>query len=374
MRAESAPLCRENDALRLALVGTPRSGNSWLRHMLAQLLELHEVLTAIPDELNWHTLPRRALLQTHWPPEPRFVSRLQEHGFHVVVVARHPLDVLVSILAYSQHDDSARRWLGGACGNEASIAGASPLSEAFLTYATGPRAKAILNVSAQWWDVPEVCRVRYEDLVRDAAAQLEGILAALGLAARRPAFEIALGATTEKMRAVSVAWLYHVWQATPGLWKRFLPAAEARRICAAHQTVLKTYGYVCDPDDSLAATAAQQEWERFDVAALKRIVHGVKRAFYEAEARHQRELERQRADLQTLTEKLADVERSAQQVSSLPRDQFRELVELGPWSLGAARTLQSWSRRFPRLGRAVKLTLFMFFSTLPRLGGFAARK
>ena len=107
--------------------------------MLAQALELSEQAVHLPEEVNWRALPPRVILQLHWPPGEDFVLQLDQHGFRPIVLARHPLDVLISILAFSQHDDSTVRWLGGAGGNERCIDGASPLSEAFLAYATGPR-------------------------------------------------------------------------------------------------------------------------------------------------------------------------------------------------------------------------------------------
>ena len=262
------------DALRLALVSTPRSGNLWLRHMLVQVLELDERVlvdqAADPAEgVDWQALPDRAIPAMHWLPDEAFVSLLKQHGFRPLTIARHPLDVLISILVYSQHDDSTLEWLGGAGGNERCIEGASPMSEAFLTYATGPRAKALLGISAAWWQAPDVCRVRYEDLVSDTEGQLAGMLATLGVSARRPPSEVIAETTPEHMRNLSVHFLYHVWQAQPGLWKRLLTAPAARRICDAHQTAMNVFGYTCDPDDSLGPAEAQQAWERVEGARAK---------------------------------------------------------------------------------------------------------
>ena len=90
------------------------------------------------------------LLLHWWFEDQAFVARLREHGFRVVVLSRHPLDVLISILVYSQHDHSTLQWLDGAAGNERGILGASPLGEAFLSYATGPHQGAF------WASVPQL--------------------------------------------------------------------------------------------------------------------------------------------------------------------------------------------------------------------------
>src|SRR5262249_21696625 len=156
-------------------VATPRSGNSWLKYMLAQALDLTEVVALRPLEFDWSTLPRRALLNTHWLPDERLRRLLADHGCRVVVMARHPLDVLVSILVFSQHDDSSSWWLGGCGGDEQSIAGASPSDDAFLAYARGSRARALLAVSGEWWSDAHACRVRYEDLVEDTAGEVNRV-------------------------------------------------------------------------------------------------------------------------------------------------------------------------------------------------------
>src|SRR6185295_14663912 len=102
------------DTMRIAVVSTPRSGNSWLRRMLAESLQLEENAVHRPEDVDWPELPERAVLQIHWRPDRDFVSRLEQHAFRPVVIARHPLDTLISILAFSQHENSTKHWLDGA--------------------------------------------------------------------------------------------------------------------------------------------------------------------------------------------------------------------------------------------------------------------
>jgi len=319
--------------------------------MLAAALELEEIAVHTPSDLNWKGLPKRAILQLHWPREPAFLRLLAEHAFRVVVVARHPLDVLISILMFSRHEPNTARWLDSQDGNERSLEQASPIDAEFLGYATGPRARALLNVGAQWWSAPEAVRVRYEDLVDDPTAQLARLLAELGLQARRPLREAISPFSCDHMRSVSVDLQFHVWQARPGLWKRLLPAVQAQQIYQAQRAVFQSLGNACDPDESLEPVEAQRAWEHLELATIKRNLFGLKHKMNEAEARHvQRtaqmiaEAHRQRAELESLTRQLAD----------LPLEQIRELSGLGPWSMGAARRLQHWSRRFPRFAGGVK--------------------
>src|SRR5213082_2547039 len=45
-------------------------------------------------------------------------------------------------------------------GDETSLLDRPPCSDAFLDYACGPRAEAMLSVTLQWWDAPDALRVR----------------------------------------------------------------------------------------------------------------------------------------------------------------------------------------------------------------------
>jgi hypothetical protein len=89
----------------------------------------------------------------HWRRSPTFHQFLMERQFEVLVTVRHPLDVLISILHFAQYEPATRRWLDGEGGNETSLLGADPTSEAFLAYALSGRASALFEVSAEWYGI-----------------------------------------------------------------------------------------------------------------------------------------------------------------------------------------------------------------------------
>jgi len=61
--------------LRLAIISPPRSGNSWLRMVIASAVQLHEI--AIHYYLDAPAeLPARCLLQIHWVHGTEFLARL----------------------------------------------------------------------------------------------------------------------------------------------------------------------------------------------------------------------------------------------------------------------------------------------------------
>src|SRR5262245_65691843 len=92
--------------LRVAVVSTPRSGNSWLRRLLDHVYgfsasDRGELPLYNPLEAPWPDLPARCVIMTHWRRAGPLPALLEEHGFRVVTLARDPLDVLISILHYA---------------------------------------------------------------------------------------------------------------------------------------------------------------------------------------------------------------------------------------------------------------------------------
>jgi hypothetical protein len=249
--------------MRIALVSSPRSGNTWLRHLLSKLFAVPHLAVHCPDELDWDAQPGGCVLQVHWPPETEFRRLLQRHRFRTVVLARHPLDVLLSILHFALYEPETRRWLGGAGGNERPILGVGPCSAVFLSYALHKRATALLNVSCRWWSDAVDVRMRYEDLVADPAAALAGIAQVLRAAAVTPPATVAA--------ETSMPWLrrqtgrpHHFWQGKPGLWRHLLPAPRARRIAAAQRDSFVVLDYSCDPDEHLTDRIAEKCWKELN--------------------------------------------------------------------------------------------------------------
>src|SRR5690606_3590182 len=77
-------------SLRIAVLSTPRSGNTWLRHLLASLFDLWQHAVHRPSDLDWDALPERAVVQLHWHRVEPLVSLVEQHRFRVAVLARHP--------------------------------------------------------------------------------------------------------------------------------------------------------------------------------------------------------------------------------------------------------------------------------------------
>ncbi|MFO0951010.1 MAG: sulfotransferase [Isosphaeraceae bacterium] len=248
---------------RVMLISTPRSGNTWVRRLLTTAYRADESPRGeswahSPDELPWDEFPLTSVVQIHWCPEPAFRRQIRARGFRVVTVVRHPLDTLISILQMCQGTRETERWLNGVGGDESPIWSASPTSQAFLDYATGPRARALLALNLEWAATPGTLLVRYESLVDDPFSGLTTLTRKLGRVQDVDVRRAVESNTIERLRASHNA--IHFWQGKPGQWKRLLPGETARRIASAHWKSFQAFGYACDPDPSLGSDEAEANW------------------------------------------------------------------------------------------------------------------
>jgi hypothetical protein len=244
---------------RVALISSPRSGNTWMRYLLRDACGLTELAHNNPWDVDWDALPERCILQMHCHRTPELVDRLRRLGFARLHMSRHPLDVLLSILQVCEAVPETAEWVAREGGDESAIAGRSPQDPAFLEYATGARARALLAITPEWWDDgdPSVL-LRYEDLVEDPHGRLAAVIDGLGLAPVAP-----LGATVEanridRLRFWSEAFF---WRGSPGLWRRLLTASQAEAIRDAVAPEFWTRLYRFDPDPALTPDAADAAWK-----------------------------------------------------------------------------------------------------------------
>ncbi len=249
--------------LRLAVLGTPRSGNTWLRRVLATAYAFEgeggwERSVHDPAEVDWGAEPARSIVQIHLRRGDEFESMMADHGIRAVVPRRHPFDVLISILQYATHVHDTHLWLAGEGGDESAIRGLDPNHPGFLDYANGPRAKALLAVSSEWRDAPGAVSVRYEDLVERPVPTLWAAADALG---QPPVvrWESALAANTmDELRKTHG--FGHIWKGRPGLWRLLLTPASASALADTHRPLLDCFGETAEPDPTLTPERALAHW------------------------------------------------------------------------------------------------------------------
>ncbi|HEX4679278.1 MAG TPA: class I SAM-dependent methyltransferase [Gaiellaceae bacterium] len=244
---------------RIAILSTPRSGNMWLRRLVGAIYDLEDLSADTPAAVPWTELPKACALQLHWPPTESLLEQFDRAGFSVVALARHPLDVLVSILRFSQNEPRTARWLNGEGGTERSLLGAEPCSDAFRAYATGPRAAALLSVTVDWWRSPRLdAPVQFEELVAAPQEVLERVTDTLGGAPPERVSAAIQKVTFESLRLETGN--DHFWRGRPGHWRSLMTADDVAAVVRAHPEVFRGLGYEADADARLTEEQARANW------------------------------------------------------------------------------------------------------------------
>jgi Sulfotransferase domain len=262
---------------RVAIVSSPRSGNSWVRCVLADVLGLEQIFVHNYFEAPL-ILPDNCILQLHWYREPNFQEFLRSNRFRVVVVARHPLDMLLSTLHFARLDKEANLWLGGNAEFTPRFLGAAPASPEFLEYATGWGAENLLSITHQWWHDQQAIKVRYEDFVQDPVSRFKELITTLdGSPANLSAALQKYGLAKWQAKRNK-----HGWQGRPGLWQDLIPFDDALQIYERHRGVFDGLAYSIGRT-SLTREEALRNWQQMKVDPPKAQDTGVRSQ--ESEAR-----------------------------------------------------------------------------------------
>lgn len=226
---------------RIAVLATPRSGNTWTRLMLGHVLDLVELPVHHPADLDWSSLPDRAVIQLHWPRSPYLQSLLDRAGVTVVTPVRHPFDVLISVLRFAQIEPGTGEWLWGQAGDEGLLLDADPTSTQFAQWALSDRAAALLDLSRSWAAGGRAVTVRYEDLIAFPQKEFSSLLETLGVEAARPTIEAVERFTPEWINRTHG--FKHAGQALAGDWEELMSSDLVDLLLTRYGSHLETLGY-----------------------------------------------------------------------------------------------------------------------------------
>lgn len=247
-------------SLRVAVIGTPRSGNTWVRSTLAKAMDLQQLAVHNPKDIP-SVLPDRLVLQIHWYREPAFQLFLRSHAFRIVVLSRHPLDVLLSVVRFVKYEPLTARWLEGNAEIPPGIHHHPPASPAFRAYATSWGAENLLSISYQWWNELAAIKVRYEHLVEQPVREFSNLLEKL----HQPVDGVPAAVSANPLEVLRNTPNRHGWQGTPGLWRQTVLPADAWHIFRRHRRVFQFLNYRVPPY-LLTRRSALRNWERLTLA------------------------------------------------------------------------------------------------------------
>jgi sulfotransferase family protein len=234
------------------LVSYPKSGNTWARFLIANLVRPHEKIdfsnvnrvipgSEVTRNRNLMRMPRPRIIKSHQYFDPRYPR--------VIYIVRDPRDVVVS-----QYHFQRKRKL---------LADQYPLSEYVARFVAGQTSfygswgEHVASWLATRHGRPGFLLLRYEDMVEDTARELSKVASFLGLSSTP---EIILQAversSADRMRTLekSQAQLFtstkntrqdipFVRAAKSGGWRSALPEACALQLDEAWGNLIQWLGY-----------------------------------------------------------------------------------------------------------------------------------
>lgn len=248
--------------MNLALIGSPRSGNTWISSLLAEAAGMERF--AAHNYLDFPSDLQNSIVQIHWRRDAGFRRFLSDNRFSVIALARHPLDVLLSVLHFIRFEPLTSQWLGGDAAIPDELSGKSPASDEFLDYALSPGAENLLAVTYEWWQDEQTLHVRYEDFVDDASGQICRILDRLQIADRGIMNAIANN-PFEKWKSLSN---HHGWQGRYGVWRDLVPDEFRSAIFDRFRHLFDYVGYSYD-GPRLTKEQATENWQKLRVPGLR---------------------------------------------------------------------------------------------------------
>ena len=259
--------------LRILILSTPKTGNTWLRHLLAGIYRLPQFY--VPPPLDCTALSRagdRWVTHYHIRPSPELLAWIRTHRPIVITTIRHPGDVLVSLYHHVRgfgseaiDPDSLRNMLR---------AGFERTN--MTTYSSGQPFSADLACSIEWMGCEGTHVVRYEDLragtlgtLRDLTSRIcpvpdERIEAAIEMC------------DLEQMRNMAGGFSGFFRGGRVGAWRDLLPpdVVDTLRTMEPYAGQLAALGYSMDPADPIIARHIEPR-PRHPMASLKHFENGV---------------------------------------------------------------------------------------------------
>jgi hypothetical protein len=171
------------DNLRILIVSTPKTGNTWVRYLLAEIYNLPMASVGLifdADEVSG--LGSRWIAHQHYPASASLIDCARRNNIVLVTTIRHPCDALLSLFHFVRNygdtlmlTDIDPTPLMARDGDVMGEHTAAYVRDGFSTS---------LDISLGWIRSGMSHVIRYEDLKRDPVSALEDLTAAIRLVPR----------------------------------------------------------------------------------------------------------------------------------------------------------------------------------------------
>lgn len=267
------PIDRDN--LKILITSTSKTGNTWLKHLLAAIYDLPQVSPELAlDRALARDYGPRWIAHQHYYAQPHLLGWAERNNVVLLTTIRHPGDVLLSLYHHVRNYPDNQQY-----GVEAMLVepDESRVPERLHAFVEG-FFYVVLNISITWISSGASRIVRYEDLWRDPVATLAQLTS-----------EILPVSTDVVERAIELCGIDMLRELSAddqkrffrkgeiGAWRSQLPAPviELFRSFDPYPAQFASLGYTLDPDDPLIAAPPRPRPARNPFREQRQFQNGV---------------------------------------------------------------------------------------------------
>lgn len=234
--------------LKILIVSTPKTGNTWVKHLLAQVynLPLASVGTTFDvDEIA--RLGSRWVAHQHFYPHDSILNWCELNKVQLVTTMRHPGDVLVSLFHYMHNFEFAEGWAPRMMRKDEGTMG--QYTRTYLR--TEIHFSHILELSLAWGRTGRAHLVRYEALRRDPEGILQVLTDALSPVPMSRVEQAVEACRLDRMRKEAGKHARFFRKGHIGGWQQALPAdiLDILRTQAPYPRQIADLGYSLDMEN-----------------------------------------------------------------------------------------------------------------------------
>jgi hypothetical protein len=241
------------DHLRILIVSTPKTGNTWLKHLLANIYDLPVVTPAKAFEAaEIEAMGPRWVAHQHYGARTELVDCGRRNNVVFVTTLRHPCDALISKFHFVR--DLGRRLKFADVDRSPVMAlDGDTIGENTASYVLDGFS-ATLDVSLSWLRSGESLLVRYEDLKREPVAVLQELTNAICKVPLHRIEGAIEACTIDQMRRMKGMDPRFFRQGQVGGWRTELPKEiiDIFRHTDPYPAQFAELGYSLDQDDPIA--------------------------------------------------------------------------------------------------------------------------
>ncbi len=228
--------------MRIAIISSPRCGNTFLRLCLSEIFNLETNAYHDPSKFP-NYFPKRFIFQLHWELDEELKQLMISENFKIITLTRNPLDIFISTLRFIKYEKEVEKWLDYSLNlKQEKFKFYKPNDLDFINWCKSIYAKKLLSVSLNWSKLDEIHTVKYENLISNLDLELKNIYKFLNVE------NIDYDTTKNTFKKFNIEYFQslpnkHGWIGKVNNWQNYLTKSNAQSIYDYHSSFFDFFRY-----------------------------------------------------------------------------------------------------------------------------------